>query len=165
MKKVSICLPVPMYALQLTIFSDEIIVVGYVNAGIQFDRHVYKLPVAHLTTTPAGQIQHALTKWIKLTPTTHKGSYLVNGLFPLTVVGGLDTNHATTADIMMYDASAENWKKVDSLSFARSRVGVAAINNNAIIVIGGCTTKNQFVDDIMLSSLTVVELGQVEAII
>ena len=66
---------------------------------------------------------------------------------------------------MMYDSSIENWKKIDSLSLARSRVGVAAINDNAIIIIGGCTTtEHQTINGIMSSSLTLVELGQVEEV-
>ena len=175
-KRVSVCLPVPMYALQLTIFSDDLFIVGYVNVGIQFDRHVHKIPVAQLIASSADQphngftklvqfAQNAFTKWAQLTQTTHRGSYLVSGLFPLTVVGGLDTKHEPTADIMMYDSSIENWKKIDSLSLARSRVGVAAINDNAIIIIGGCTTtEHQAISDLMSSTLTLVELGQVEEV-
>ena len=161
-KRISVRLPMPMYALQLTIFSDDLIIVGYANAG--FDRHVYNVPVSYLIATSSGLPQFAFTKWVKLTKTIHKGSYLVRGLFPLTVVGGLNKKHEPIADVMMYDRSTENWKKIGSLSFARSRVGVAAINDNAIIIIGGCTTKHQFFNDIMSSSVPVVELGQVEEI-
>jgi len=85
---------------------------------------------------------------------------LVHGLSPLVVVGGED-HTSTTDDIEMYDKSTKTWKKIDSLSFARSRVAIAAINNNDIIVIGGYT-KVGSVTNAMSSSLTVVELGQVE---
>ena len=75
------------------------------------------------------------------------------------VVGGEDTTATIpTADIKMYDISNKSWKKIGSLSSARSRVAVAAVYNNAIVVIGGCTKGN----DAKSSSLTVVELGQAE---
>ena len=77
------------------------------------------------------------------------------------VVGGNDTTGTPTADIKMYDNSNKSWKKVGSLSSARCSVGVAAVYNNAIITIGGCT-KADTVANAKSSSLTVVELGQVE---
>ena len=73
------------------------------------------------------------------------------------VIGGHNAAGTTTADISIYD---KVWKKTDhALSFARSSAAVSAINNNAIIVIGGCT-KEGSVDDAMSTSLTTVELGQ-----
>ena len=78
------------------------------------------------------------------------------------VVGGDDTTGTIpTADIKMYDNSNKSWKKIGSLSSARSRVAVAAVYNNAIVVIGGCT-KGDTVAGAKSSSLTVVELGQAE---
>ena len=78
------------------------------------------------------------------------------------VVGGIDTTGTIpTADIKLYDYSRRSWKKIGSLSSTRSRVGVAAVYNNAIIVIGGCT-KPDSVANAKSSSLTVVELGQAE---
>ena len=78
------------------------------------------------------------------------------------VVGGEDTTATTlTADIKMYDNSNKSWKKIGSLSSARSRVAVAAVYNNAIVVIGGCTKANTLANA-KSSSLTVVELGQAE---
>ena len=44
---------------------------------------------------------------------------------------------------------------------ARVAVAVAAVYNNAIIVIGGCT-EGGTTDNAISSSLTVVELGQAE---
>ena len=75
------------------------------------------------------------------------------------VVGGEDrTATIPTADIKMYDNSNKSWKKIGSLSSARSSVAVAAVYNNAIVVIGGCTKG----DTSESSSLTVMELGQAE---
>ena len=156
-KKVAIHLPVPMCDLELTVANNHLFVVGYTNAGLNYDNHVYKLPVA-LITNSADQQQCASTGWVELTQTTHWYPSLVTGLSSLIVVGGLDATNTATTDIMMYDYSTKKWKKIDSLSFARCKAAATAINNNAIIVIGGYTSFS----DAKSTSLTVVELGQVE---
>ena len=159
-KRVSIHLPVPMYALQFTVSNDHLFVVGYNGADWYPDNHAYKLPVA-LITNPAKQLQYVSTKWIELAQTTHRVSSLASSSSPLIVLGGCNTSGATTADIQMYDTSTEKWKKIDSLSFARSRTAVAAINNDTVIIVGGCT-KDGSISDRQESSLTVIELGQIE---
>ena len=77
------------------------------------------------------------------------------------VVGGQDTTGTTTADIKIYENSNKSWKKIGSLSSARSEVAIAAVYNNAIIIIGGCTTGGSMATA-KSSSVTVVELGQAE---
>ena len=95
-------------------------------------------------------------------PTTHRYSSLVTGISPLTVLGGFGSTDVS-ADIEMYERSTRKWKKLNSLSFARSSAAVAVINNNVIFVIGGYTKQGGFADA-MSSILTVVELGLVEEI-
>ena len=149
-----------MWALQLTAFDDHLYVVGYIGANGYFDNHVYKLPVTLLTNS-ANQVWRTSTRWIEFPQNASLHSSLVIGLSSLLVVGGHDTS--MTADIKMYDRNLEKWRKIDSLSYARCSTAVAAINNNAIVVIGGYT-KHGSTSDCMSSSLTVVELGQVEAL-
>ena len=50
---------------------------------------------------------------------------------------------------------------IGSLSSARSRTTVAAVYNNSMIIIGGCTKANTAAIA-ELSSVTIVELRQVE---
>ena len=64
----------------------------------------------------------------------------------------------TSANIEMYDESSMSWKKIDSLPNARTGARVAAICNNAIVVIGGSTDANK----VASSAIATVELGQVE---
>ena len=61
----------------------------------------------------------------------------------------------------MYDNSNKSWKKIGSLSSARSGAAVAAVYNNAIIIIGGYT-KGGSKANRESSSVRVVELGQAE---
>ena len=156
-KRASVCLPVPMYELKLAISNNTIFVVGHINADIFFDKHIYELPVAVITNSAD---QHCTsTRWVELGETAHWHSCLVtgHGLSPLMVVGGYDATD-TTEDIMMYNISTQDWKKIDSLSFARCRAAATMINDNAIVVAGGCTS----ISDVESTILTVVELGQVE---
>ena len=59
----------------------------------------------------------------------------------------------------MYDNSDHSWRSIGSLSSARFLVAVAAVDGNAIVVIGGCTKGPP---EHASSSLTVVELGEAE---
>ena len=75
------------------------------------------------------------------------------------VVGGWNHSYGTpTADIKMYDNSNKSWKKIRSLSSARSTVAVTVVYNNAIIIIGG-STKGDTMANHLSSSVTVAELG------
>ena len=163
-RKVSIKLPVPMWGFTPTIISDDhLLIVGYRIANMKKDKSAYKIPVANITAS--GDKQHnsdTPTKWTELTATDHWKAALVPSSSPPVVVGGQDTTDTIgTADIKMYDNSNKSWKKIGSLSSARSSVAVAAVYNNAIIIIGGCTKEGSMANA-KSSSVTVVELGQAE---
>ena len=155
-KRLSIHLPEPMCSFTPTISDDHLFIVGYTDAKMCLNNHVYGIPVVFVTKKSKS------TKWIKLVRTTHWRSNLVNGSSPLVVVGGHSKFGITTADISMYDKTQKNpWMQIDALPFARSSMTVAVINDNAIIVIGGCTNEES-VSNAMSTCLTTVELGQVE---
>ena len=162
-RKVSIKLPVPMFSFTPTSFDSDLIIVGYWNKNFKICSNAYKIPVTNITASV--DQQHNIdtpTKWTELTVADHWTTALVPSSSPPVVVGGDNTTGTiSTADIKMYDNSNKAWKKIASLSSARSRVGVAAVYNNAIITIGGCT-KSGTVANAKSSSLTVVELGQAE---
>ena len=161
-RKVSIKLPVPMYAFTPIVSDDHLIIVGYVgadnSAGLKCCNGAYKILV--VTITASIDQQHnsdTPTKWTELTAADHSHTALVPSLSPPVVAGGSNANDIIpTADIKMYDNSNKSWKKIGSLSSARSGVAVAVVYNNAIIIIGGCTEGSKS------STVTVVELGQTE---
>ena len=162
-RKVSIKLPMPMYGLSSTICEDHLLI-GKHNPSYTC-KQFYKIPVANITA-PMYQNDNSdtPTKWTELTLPTHWYTDLVPHTSPPVVVGGEGvgtTGTILTADIKVYDNSNKSWKKIGSLSSARSRVAVAAVYNNAIVVIGGCT-KGDTIANLRSSSLTVVELGQAE---
>ena len=163
-QKVSINLPVPMVAFTPIITDDHLLIVGYTNADMERDKSAYKIPVDDIARSrDQQQTSDTPTKWITMTNATHYYTALVPSSFPPVVVGGRDQSGTTTSDIKMYDDSSKSWKKISSLSSARSKVTMAAVNNNAIIVIGGFT-KGGSVANVLSSSLTTVELGQAQLI-
>ena len=161
-RKVSIKLPVPMHAFTPIVSDDHLLIAGYCGADNKGYNGVCKISVPNITLS--GGQQHnsdTSTKWTKLTVADHWDTALVPSSSPPVVVGGQDTTGKATADIKMYDNSNKSWKKIGSLSSARSSVAVAAVYNNAIIIIGGCS-KVDTTANAESSIVTVVELGQAE---
>ena len=161
-RRVSIKLPVPMYGFTPIVSDDHLLIVGYYGTDKLCYNCAYKIPVANIMVSIDQQHNSDTpTKWTKLTAANHWGTALVPSSSPPVVVGGQDTTGTPTADIKMYDNSNRSWKKIGSLSSARSYAAVAAVYNNAIIIIGGCT-KGGSVANYESSRVTVVELGQAE---
>ena len=162
-RKVSIKLPIPMYSFTPTITSDDhLLIVSYCDADMTSYKSAYIIPVANITASVDQQHNSIISpKWTQLTVVDHYYPAPVPSSSLPVVVGGEDVSGTSTADIKMYDYSEKSWKKIRSLSFARTRVAVAAVYNNAIIIIGGCTRADTLANA-RSSSLTIVELGQAE---
>ena len=161
-REVSIKLPVPMYGFTPIVSDDHLLIVDYDGADKKCYNSAYKIPVATIITSLDQQHNSDTpTKWSELTAADHWNTALVPSLSPPVVVGGIYSTGTSTADIKMYDNSNKSWKKIGSLSSARSLIAVAAVYNNAIVVIGGCT-KGGGVTNALSSCVTVVEVGQAE---
>ena len=161
-RKVSIKLPVPMFGFIPTITSDDhLLIVSYTGTDMKSYKSVYTLPIANIKAS-IDQQHNMPTNWTQLTVVDHYNVAPVPSSSIPMVIGGEDmTSKTSTVDIKMYDHSNRSWKKIGSLSSARTRAVVAAVYNNAIIVIGGCT-KVATVTNLRSSSMTTVELGQAE---
>lgn len=159
---VSTNLPEPMWNFTPTISNDHVIIVGFFNAHWRRSTNAYKIPVTNITTSADQQQANNTesTKWIKMANALSKFSALIPNSFPPMIAGGTDQNASIpTSDIMIYDETSNSWRKVASLTSARSEVAIATINNNAIIVFGGCT-KGRDETISRASYLSTVELGQ-----
>jgi len=141
--KVSTKLPEPMGCFMPIISSDH-----YVIAS---NRYVYTVPVSCIVKT-------SNSKWVTIG--TPKSKVLIPSSSPPVVVGGKDGSQ-TKSDIQMYDEKSKSWRKIASLSSARAYPAIAVISTNTIIVIGGCT-KTKSYTSCRQSSLTTVELGQIQ---
>ena len=161
-RKVPYKLPVPMCLFTPIVSDYHLVIVGHYGAHIKPNRSTYRIPVASITASYNQKYNsHTPTKWTELTEADHWHIVLAPSSSPPVVVGGRDDDGTSTADIKMYDNSNKSWKKIGSLSFARSYAAVAAVYNNAIVIIGGYT-KGGSMDSCKSSSVTVVELGQAE---
>ena len=165
-REVSIKLPVPMWGFIPTVFDDHLLIVGYTGADMKGYNNAYKIPVTNITATSNDQYTFCKlfksTKWTELTAADHLYTVLVPNSSPPVVIGGHHCSGTSTPDIKMYDSSNKSWKKIGSLSSARSGVTVATVYNNAIIVIGGCI-EGDTMASAKSSSLTVAEMGQLQA--
>ena len=131
--------------------------VGFDGVDNKVYKDAYKIPVVDVTRS-SDKTSNTPSKWITMTPVDHLYTTLIHCLSPPVVVGG--HHHkviATTSHIKMHDESSNSWRKIALLSSARSGVAIAAVNDNAIIVIGGFHRRGE---DAIASSLTTVELGQ-----
>ena len=161
-RKVSIKLPVPMYNFFPTICDDHILIVGYSSKDEAVKKGAYKLPVANITASVDQQHNEVSSRWTELTAVTHSYVSCVPSLLQPVIVGGWKSNDkVSTADIKMYDSSDCLWKKIGSLSSGKSSVGVAAVHDNALIIIGGWTQGDKRAN-YKSSCLPSVELGQAE---
>ena len=162
-RKVFVKLPIPLYGFTPTISDGDLIIADYHGENLYARKCAYKIPFTNITASVDQQHNiNSPSKWTELTAADHCDTALVPSSSPPVVVGGDDTTGTIpTADIKMYDDSNKSWKKIGSLSSARCRGAVAAVYNNAIITIGGCT-KTDTTANYRSTSLTIVELGQAE---
>ena len=165
-RRASIKLPVPMFEFSPIISNDNLLIVGYAGEDNKVEQGVFRLPVTNIIASIDGQHNSATSsRWGILTAATHAYTALVPGSSPPVIVGGWNHSDKTsTADIKMYNNSDNSWRSVGSLSSARSCVAVVVVDNNAVVVIGGCTSGDN-TDDRNSSSLTIVELGEVDGLL
>ena len=159
-KEVSVHLPVPMFAIKPTISGDYIIIVGYSSD------HRYSTVCQTTTQEVILSLDQPLStvavtrQWQELSAATDWNTVTVPYSNPPVIISGSDVNDVCTSDVSLYDSSKNSWRKVDSLTSARDCVGVALLNSNTIIVIGG-TSGGVGVEAAMASSLTTVEIGNI----
>ena len=158
-KEVSLHLPVPMYAITPTISGEYIVIVGYTSD--------LTYPTFYQTTTQ--EVISSLDQPLSTGAVTRQWKHLPSPIYydtttvpysnPPVIIGG-NVKYVLTCDITLYESSKNLWRKVDSLASARDNVGVALLNDNTIIVIGGCSGGSD-AEGAMESSLTTVEIGNI----
>ena len=163
-REVSAHLPVPMSAIKPTISGDNIVIVGYGNLGVQYTR-CYQIPTEELILSFDQSLSPGVVpvQWKELSAATHHYTTTIPYSNPPVIIGGdkgNDKGDVFTSDVSLYDIHKNSWRKVDSLTSARSNIGVSLINSNTIIAIGGCTQGGS-VEAAMSSCLTIVEIGTI----
>ena len=157
-KNVSVKLPVPMWTIKPTISGDNITIVGY-NTATGRSNGYYQIAIEEILDQPLSTSATS-NQWKMISTSPYFNTATVPYSNPPVIIGGTDVKGVATCDITLYDSSKNSWSKVDSLTSARNDVGVALLNNNSIIVIGGCSGGSD-VEGAMACSLTTVEIGNI----
>ena len=163
---VSVKLPVSMWAFNPTICSSYCTIVGYYDANGSRSKECYQITLDQLLLTSAQPLSaNAMsTQWYKLSSASHYYTATVPYSNPPMTIGGKvhDNQDAIrTSEISMHDKSTNSWRKVGSLNQARSDIGVAVLNCNTIIVIGG-TSDQTGVEESKESPLKIVEMSKIQ---
>jgi len=165
-RQVSTKLPVPMNAIKPTIAGENLLIVGYSDSKSRYTTS-YQLPVASIFSLSSSSDQVA-SQWQRLSPTPHNNTVTVPYSNPPLIIGGSDFKGVPrcTSDISLYDNLKKSWIQVDSLTAGRCHVGVATINSNTIIVVGGLGqfSRGVWVTAIknpIKSFLPIVEIGHI----
>ena len=146
-KEVPVHLPVPMYNITPIISGNYITIIGYSDHARQTAS--YQIPIKGITS-PID-----LLPWKKLSPTMHYNTSVVPYSNPPVILGGETSILTCTSLIKVYSTITDSWKIVDYLTEARDSAGVAYINKNTIIVIGGTSGGSANTEN----SLTTVQIG------
>ena len=159
-KEVSVHLPVPMWAIKPTISGDYITIVGYEQGGTRYHIH-YQIPVEEIISSLDQPLStDAVTRqWKELSSATHCNTATVPYSNPPVIIGG-SIKGVPTSDVSLYDQSNNSWRKVASLTSARSNVAVSLLNDHTVIAFGGCS-RGGSVKAAKASSLTTVEIGNI----
>ena len=164
-KEISVCLPDTMWALRPTVSGDHLTIVGYNGDEGTYATHcrisLEEIIPGCLPATHQGHSTSDVSAgWKKLSPSSYYDTVTLPNSFPPIIIGGGDDNFAPTSDINLFDVSKNTWRKVGSLTSARDSVGVASLNSNSIIVIGGAS-GGVGIEGAKKTCLATVEVGNV----
>ena len=152
-------LPEPMWVLSLTISDDLLYIVGYSKATGRTSA-AYQVPVDTITSSAAQLTSNQTAPWTKLPPAPHFETAIIPNSCPPVIIGGHDIQYVPSVDIRVLDVPNNSWKKIASLTTARSSTAVVPINHGSILVIGG-HTGGKDIKEAMALSITSVEKGTV----
>ena len=149
-------LPEPMWVPSLTNSNDLLYIIGY-NSATHRTNRAYQVPVDTITST-AQLTSDQTTHWTKLPPAPHYNTAIIPNSCPPMIIGGHDKHYVPTDDITVLDVPNNSWKKIASLTTARSGIAIVPINHDSILVIGG-TTGGRDGKEAKAHSITRVEKG------
>ena len=159
-REVSVHLPISMSAIKPTISGDNIIIVGYTTAASR-NNGCYQIQTEELILSFDQSLSPGVVplQWKKLSAATHFYTSTVPYSNLPVIVGG-SIGGVCTSDVSLYGIYKNLWRKVGSLTSVRNAIGVALLNNDTIIVIGG-TSGGVGVKGAKASSLSRVEIGTI----
>ena len=133
-------------------------IIGYAGSYNMRYQAAYKLAVSEIENSSSAKV------WKKLHSPPRARMTVVPYTFPPMIVGGNENSFSSVVvvDVNVYNFNTDSWNLVDVLKTPSYRAYciVAAVDDNAIIVIGGCH-KAQNLTTCKASAIKTVEIGQV----
>ena len=160
--KSNIKLPDPMWRPSVTILHDQLYIVGYSTSRGRYST-ACRLPINPIISSIyQSSISSQSVSWNLLPNAPHHETALLPRSYPPVIIGGHDVlhNYVPTSDIAMYDAIKKTWKRVASLSTARSSVAIVPISHESVLIIGG-TKGGKGIQANRASCVSTVEKGRV----
>ena len=151
-------LPGAMRFPSLTIPDDTLYIVGYTRATGRTNA-AYAVSVDKVTSSAAQLTSNQTAHWTELPPAPYYYTAIILNSCPPTIIGG-KVQGGPTDDITVFDVPNNSWKKIASLTTARSATAVVPINHDSILVIGG-TTGGRGIEGAKAHSISTVEKGTV----
>ena len=152
-------LPKAMWLPCLTKSDDMLYIVGY-DIATSRTNAAYAVSVNMVTSSATQLTSNQTAHWTKLPPAPHAGTAIIPNSCPPTIIGGYDKQDVPTVDIRVLDVPNNSWKKIPSLTTARSSTAVVPINQDSILVIGG-HTGGRGIEGAKAHSISTVEKGTV----
>lgn len=156
-------LPEPMWAISMTISDSNLYILGYSGADWRYTT-AYRVPVDPIVLSASQPSLSGDAVFTEIAPLPYWHTTVIPNLCPPTVVGGCSSSGDNcTEKIHTLDDKTKTWEVIGKLSTARCRVGIAPINTDTIIIIGGSTNPSS-IDLALAHSCDFVERGQVKPI-
>ena len=153
-REVATHLPFTMWNMSTTICNNDMYIIGYAGSDNMRYQVAYKLAVNDIINSPSAKV------WRKLYSPPRARTTVLPYTFPPLIVGGNDNNFNGVVDVSIYNPSTDTWSLVDMLKTPRAYSIVVAVDDNAIIVIGGCHEARNLTT-CKASAIKMVEIGQV----
>ena len=154
----NIHLPEQMWAISTTISDGYLYILGYSGVDWRYTT-AYQIPADPIISSVSQPSSSDIT-FTEIASVPYWHATVIPNLCPPTIVGGCSSSGNTcTPEINTFED--KTWKIIGSLSTARCGVGIALINTDTIIVIGGSTDPSS-IDLALAHSCDHVERGQVK---
>ena len=152
-REVATHLPFTMWNMSTTICNNEMYIIGYAGSDNMRYQAAYKLAISDIENSTSAR------NWKKLHSPPRARTAVVPYTFPPMIIGGNESSFSSVVDASVYNVDNDTWNLVDMLKTPRAYCIVAAVDDNAIIVIGGCH-KAQNLTTCKATAIKTVEIGQ-----
>ena len=147
-------LPEPMHFASATVCGDCIYMLGGANKNLAYTKSTYSCSLSTLLqsckkSSPGAHLEKASSVdrtsiWCKLTDLPATRSTCVSFHGQLLAIGGMDSMEPTTA-VYMYNSATSSWEIISHMITGRCDCFAAAIPENQLIVVGGCTLDTSYI--------------------